>query len=427
LISQVLSTPISEPIIKNLALETPSNTVAIGLNASVIGASDFNNIIYDGSISQYSIQTNTNGSISTVDTIAARNGVNALSNIQRLSFSDASLAFDITGGNAGFAAKVLGAVFGADSLSNKNSVGVVLGYVDTGMSSSNLMLIALNAKLGLGFTTTQEIQLLYNNVFGVEASQAVIDKYNSAIVSGQYTQASLAVAIAESSANKANINITGIEKSGLQYNAYQVITSPGATVNINYNASVIGNLGINSASYDGSISQYSIAKNNDGVISTTDSIAKRDGSNTLTNIQRLNFSDASLAFDIVGGNTGTAAEILGSVFGAKSLSNATSVGVVQGYVDTGLSLPGLMLIALNARLGVGFTNTQEIKLLYQNIYGTEATQTEIDTYNSLIDTGQYSQASFAAAVAEGTINKANINLIGLAENGLKYIPHSISS
>ena len=61
--------------------------------------------------------------------------------VQRLNFTDKSIAYDSTG-NAGTVAKVLGAVFGKSSLANKSYVGIGLSLVDKGMSYSSSTLAA---------------------------------------------------------------------------------------------------------------------------------------------------------------------------------------------------------------------------------------------------------------------------------------------
>jgi len=53
---------------------------------------------------------------------------------------------------------------------------------------------------------------------------------------------------------------------------------------------ITGNNGINTIVFTGAYNEYSISEN-DGIIIVTDNIANRDGSNTLVNIEKLQFSD----------------------------------------------------------------------------------------------------------------------------------------
>ena len=67
-----------------------------------------------------------------------------LTNIERLKFSDKSIAIDLDG-NAGTTAKILGAVFGKESVLNKSYVGIGLSFLDAGWTYDNLAGLALDA------------------------------------------------------------------------------------------------------------------------------------------------------------------------------------------------------------------------------------------------------------------------------------------
>ena len=70
---------------------------------------------------------------------------------ERISFANSNFAFDFKG-NAGAAVKVLGAVFGKESVSNKGYVGVALNFLDSNWSFDNLAELALGAA-GAGSST----------------------------------------------------------------------------------------------------------------------------------------------------------------------------------------------------------------------------------------------------------------------------------
>ena len=63
------------------------------------------------------------------------------------------------------------------------------------------------------------------------------------------------------------------------------------------NDHIDGGWGIDSAVYSGTVSQYSITQNG-GTISVTDTVPVRDGSDTLTNVEQVKFSDFTLVFDL---------------------------------------------------------------------------------------------------------------------------------
>jgi len=107
-----------------------------------------------------------------------------ISNVQRIKFKDTSLALDVND-NAGDVAKVLGAVFGSSFATNKQYVGIGLDLMDKGINYSNLMGLALELKLGKNYTNEQEIQLLYQNLFGHTATINEVAAIDTAIKNGK--------------------------------------------------------------------------------------------------------------------------------------------------------------------------------------------------------------------------------------------------
>lgn len=139
-----------------------------------------------------------------------------ISNVQRIKFKDTSLALDVND-NAGDVAKVLGAVFGSSFATNKQYVGIGLDLMDKGINYSNLMGLVLELKLGKNYTNEQEIQLLYQNLFGHTATIKEVAVIDTAMKNGQYTQASLGILAAETTNNASNINLVGLAQSGIEY------------------------------------------------------------------------------------------------------------------------------------------------------------------------------------------------------------------
>ena len=144
-----------------------------------------------------------------------------------------------------------------------------------------------------------------------------------------------------------------------------------------------------------------------------------DGADTLTNIERLKFSDTNIALDL-NSNAGLTVKILGVVFSAASVSNKQYVGIGLTLLDEGMSYSGLMQTALNAKLGAGFSNDAEINLLYQNLLGILPSTADLNYWTGTLSSGQFSQPSLAQMAAELSINAININLIGLNQTGIEY-------
>jgi Ca2+-binding RTX toxin-like protein len=224
-------------------------------------------------------------------------------------------------------------------------------------------------------------------------------------------------------------NVTGTSASETLYGNYQanVITGSGG------NDTIDGGVGIDIAKFSaplGSISSanYSIQKLNDtawlvsykGPVIAIFPPPITDGTDQLTNIERLQFTDKNVALDL-NGNAGTTAKIIGAVFGTESLSNKQYVGIGLSLLDTGMptnTLSSLAVDAANLK-----TNDQIVSTLWKNVFGTPATSADKAPYVKLLDNGM-SAGTLAWLAADTSFNTTNINLVGLAQTGIEYIPVS---
>jgi len=185
------------------------------------------------------------------------------------------------------------------------------------------------------------------------------------------------------------------------------------------NDDIHGGTGINTSLYSGAKSNYTITNTSTGFI-IQDNVGT-DGTDTLTNIQRLQFSDTSIAYDM-NGNAGTAAKILGAVFGKISISNESYVGLGLQYLDAGTSYQDLMQLALNAKLGAEVNDpTKVVTLLYTHVMGVAPDKATSDYFVGLINSHQYSAASLGVMAADTSLNATNIDLVGLAQAGIHYV------
>ena len=179
---------------------------------SIDGGAGTDTAQYSGVRSAYTVTRGSGDAL----TVSGADGTDSLSSVERLKFSDKSVALDLDG-NAGLTAKILGAIFGAAAVSNKEYVGIGLTLLDGGMSYADLMQVALNAKLGTGFSNAAEVNLLYQNLVGVLPSAADLDYWTGALSSGQFTQSSLAQMAAGLNSNTTNINLIGLQQTGIEF------------------------------------------------------------------------------------------------------------------------------------------------------------------------------------------------------------------
>jgi hypothetical protein len=139
-----------------------------------------------------------------------------LKSVERIKFSDVSIAFDLDG-NAGKVVKILGAVFGKASVTNKEYVGIGLNLLDSGMEYKILIDLALNVKLGPNYTTESAVKLIYSNVFNLTPDAQTISLFQGLVTEGYTSTAELAIVAAETVNNQVNINLVGLSQIGIEY------------------------------------------------------------------------------------------------------------------------------------------------------------------------------------------------------------------
>jgi serralysin len=181
-----------------------------------------------------------------------------------------------------------------------------------------------------------------------------------------------------------------------------------------------GDEGIDTAAFDAPRAACRLTKTVTGWV-VLDAL---DGSqDVLVGIERLVYSDQALALDL-DGHAGMVTRIMGAVFGAASVSERPDhVGIGLYFLDSiGLSMHELCALAINARLGSNATNAQVVDLLYTNVVGQAPDAAARKTFTDLLDNGTFTVGGLGVLAAETELNKANINLVGLAQTGLEYLP-----
>lgn len=187
-----------------------------------------------------------------------------------------------------------------------------------------------------------------------------------------------------------------------------------------------GGAGIDLAMYRGPRKDYQLKKvgaQGDWQIAPTasaGSLAKDDGTDTLAQFERLQFSDVCMALD-VNGNAGSVAKLFGAVLGKESLQNKSLVGYGLAVLDLGgAGYQTLAMQALHYKLGASFSHESEVRLLYQNLLNSAPTAPELAYWMGEIEAGTFTPSSLAMMAANTAANATNINLTGLSLTGLEY-------
>ena len=183
------------------------------------------------------------------------------------------------------------------------------------------------------------------------------------------------------------------------------------------NDELIGGAHLDTAVYSGVRSAYQVEHG--GV-----AVSGPDGNDTLSGIERLKFSDINLAFDVAnGGPAGNTAKLLGAVFGPAAVINKTYAGIGLGVFDNeGADYAAVANYAIRAALGNTIDNAALVRLLYTNVVGTAPSQAEVNAFVGLLNNGTFTQVSLTTFAADHALNTTRIDLAGIAEHGLEYIP-----
>lgn len=194
----------------------------LGGNDTLIGYEAIDTVAYTAPSTNYDVLQQSDN----VWTVHARSGslegMDTLIDIERIQFSDTLLALDLDG-NAGITAKIIGAVFGSNSIADTQLAGIGLNLLDSGTDYEALMQLAIHAALGDDVANhTAVVGLLYENVVGFPPSAADEAYFVDLLDSGAHSVTSISIFAAETAINLENINFTGLSQSGLEYSVLSV-------------------------------------------------------------------------------------------------------------------------------------------------------------------------------------------------------------
>ncbi|MBI4208030.1 MAG: calcium-binding protein [Betaproteobacteria bacterium] len=185
-------------------------------NDTIDGGAGLDTAVFSGQLSAYTIGAG--GA-----TVAGPDGSDTLTGIERLQFSDKGVAFDLGAGQAaGNTVRIIGAAFDANNIIPE-FVGIGLQLFDGGMSMLQVSQLALGTQLYLSIagSTSNEafVNTVYENVVGAPPSQGERDFYVGLLQGsgGTMTQAELLVLAANADVNTVNINLVGLQQSGVEF------------------------------------------------------------------------------------------------------------------------------------------------------------------------------------------------------------------
>lgn len=187
-------------------------------NDTLSGGAGIDTAIHTGNREAYTLTLIGPGHI-----ISGPDGTDILLDIERLWFADKDLALDLGPGEAaGNTVRIIGAAFGAQNIIPEY-VGIGLDLFDGGMSMLDVCQFALGTSLFLSLAGSNSdfdfVNTVYENVVGASPSDAERDFYVRLLVGsgGSMTQAELLMFAADTEANALNIDLVGLQNSGVEF------------------------------------------------------------------------------------------------------------------------------------------------------------------------------------------------------------------
>lgn len=178
-----------------------------------------------------------------------------------------------------------------------------------------------------------------------------------------------------------------------------------------------GGTGIDTAQFNSTWNNYKTSLANK-VFSVTDKRSTSDGTDSLTGIERLKFTDKSIAIDL-DENAGITVKVIGAVLGSSSVKNPTYVGIGLSYTDKGMSYSDLGALALSA---VGATtNDAIVTTLWRNVVGFNPSTADKAPFVKMLADGMKA-GDLVVLAADTSLNTTNIGLVGLIQTGIEYTP-----
>ncbi len=179
-----------------------------------------------------------------------------------------------------------------------------------------------------------------------------------------------------------------------------------------------GGKGMDTAIYAGGRAHFTISKNSAGY--TVSDNSGVEGTDTLSNVERLQFADAAVALDI-NGVAGEAYRIYQAAF--DRTPDLAGLGYWIRDMDSGVSLTdvaaGFIQSAEFQRLyGAHPSNVTLLTNLYQNVLHRASDPGGFDYWIKELDAGHISAAGILASFSESTENQ--LQVIGKISNGIDY-------
>jgi hypothetical protein len=185
---------------------------------------------------------------------------------------------------------------------------------------------------------------------------------------------------------------------------------------------VTGTAGVDTYTMGGASTEFTVTKTADNVKLTSTLVSNMEFN--LANHERVVFTDKAIAYDAAG-RAGDVYALLAAALGTADVTNAYK-GIGISLADAGWTNKQLAEALLNTDVyktdAGGVSNETFIKHVYKNVFGTDATLTQVTDYTAWMTNSKLSQADVLVAASELPAFENTIGLVGLATTGIEYTP-----
>lgn len=389
-------------------------------NDTLDGGAGIDTAVFSGARSNYTITQTATGY--TVKDNRGTDGTDTLVNVERLHFSDARVAIDVLG-IGGMAYRLYQAAF--NRTPDLGGLGFQMKAMDDGLTIGQ---VAQNFISSPEFSATygslsdaQFVTQLYANVLHRAPDPDGLAFHEGNLSRGVNTRADVLVGFSESPENQAAL--LGVIQGGMMYTV--INTQNGSTGNDTMsggagNDALDGGLGIDTLTYSGVRSNYTITPTASGY-TVTDSrgTGGTDGTDTLVNIERLQFSDAKVAIDTAG-NGGMSYRIFQTAF--NRAPHPDELGILMTSLDDGLTIGQMAKIIIDssefiAAYGV-MSESQFVTRLYTNALHRAPDAAGLAFFVGNLASGASTRADLLVSFSESPESQAA--LIGVIQGGMVY-------
>ena len=185
---------------------------------------------------------------------------------------------------------------------------------------------------------------------------------------------------------------------------------------------VTGTAGVDTYTMGGASTEFTITKTAAKVTLASTLVSNMEFN--LADHERVVFTDKAVAYDAAG-RAGDVYALLAAALGTTDVTNAyKGIGIYladSGWTNKELATALLATDAYKTDAG-GVSNETFIKHVYKNVFGTDATLTQVTDYTAWMTSSNLSQADVLVAASELAAFETTIGLVGLATTGIEYTP-----